>query len=323
MTCFTEAEIREHSFSAVFEEGRRLFASDMVRNLHCIGDDIVATVTEHLPYRVAISRIGKKLQFSCTCGAEYAGACAHAVAAMLAANGHAAIQVGIDWNFGNNATDNSGSSPATGQIDEAQEVPEVDDDPDTSSVHVSDLPPEKPVIRLYLSESEGMLLAELRFAYHNGTVEFSRADSVSCRLVAAKDGNVYRIHRSRARETAAASILSSFDLISYQVGFYTPSIDPRDWTLQQLPQLSSEGFEIYGQERLQSTQARKSKPVLRVSVASAGDTFNCSVQVSIDGVPATLAALIIAIRQKSRFILLTDGSSGTIPEAWIEMFASL
>jgi non-specific serine/threonine protein kinase len=330
MAFFSDSEVRDHAFAAVYDEGCRLHGCGRVGNLHFIGDAIVATVNDGTLFRVAISRADRKLQFSCTCGAAHAGACSHAVASMLAANGHAAIQVGINWDGDPDDNEEAEGAlkapPAAGGSDfdpvpeqGPPEVEEVEEEPEG----VIDYPPEKPLLRLYLSEREGMLLAELRFAYYNGIVEFSRADSASSRLIAAKDSKVYRIYRSRARESAAAGKLASFDLIHYQTGYYTPSTDPRDWTLHQLSQLSAEGFAIYGQEQLQSTQARKSKPLLGVTVSSSDEEISCSVQLSVDGVPATLAALIMAIRQKSRFILLSDGSSGMIPEAWLETFAAL
>jgi non-specific serine/threonine protein kinase len=111
--------------------------------------------------------------------------------------------------------------------------------------------------------------------------------------------------------------------MQYQTGFCTPAIDPRVWTLQQLPLLAAEGYEIYGQEYLQSTQARKGAPRLGVTVRSAEAEFAVTVTVSVDGIPATLASLILAIRRRSRFILLSDGSSGLLPENWLDTFAAL
>ena len=327
MAFFTEEEIKEHTFSALYEEGRRLHGNNQAVDLHFIGDDIIAAVNDGTLYRVVVSRTGRKLHFSCNCGSPHAGACAHAVAAMLAANNSTAIQVGIDWD-----------EPVPDEPDcRPLEVPVTADQPPAENGissdaleeetgpggKVEDYPPEKPILRLYLSEREGILLAELRFAYYRGMTEFCRKDQTVSRLVAAEDGKIYRIARSRARETAGTSTLQSFELIPYQTGVFTPSIDPRVWTLQQLPLLAQDGYEIYGQENLVATHARKSKPVMKVAVASHDESFSCSVQLTVDGIPATLAALILAVRQKSRFILLSDGTSGTLPPEWIETFAAL
>jgi non-specific serine/threonine protein kinase len=326
MAFFTEAEIREYTFTAVLDEGKRLHDSNKVTGLNFIDDDIIATVSDGTHFRVVISRIGRKLHFSCNCSSTHAGACAHAVAVMHAANGYAAIQVGINWDEALRTDDSAEVEPHDTTLESETDAGflEADDAAaEISSVPVSDYPVEKPILRLYLTEREGMLLVELRFAYYKGFMEFTRSDTRADRLVAAENGRVYRIYRSRARESAGASQLLSYDLVQYQTGVYTPSSDPRDWTLQQLPLLAAEGYHIYGQELLQSTQARKSRPVLNVAVSSHDETFTCSVQISIDGVPATLAALIMAIRQKSRYILLTDGSSGMVPQEWLETFAAL
>ncbi|MBN1577892.1 MAG: SNF2 helicase associated domain-containing protein [Chitinispirillaceae bacterium] len=325
MACFTEQEIREHTFSAVFDQGRRLFRLNRVGNLSFIDDDIIASVKDGEVHRVIIGREGRRLRFSCNCGFTHAGACEHAVAAMLAANCHGAIQVNMTL----------GETPVTSAVP-AVELPfpalpetgftsdgQVDDDELRTDGTVRDLPPEKPVLRLYLTERESMLLVEVRFAYCIGRVEFSRFDSAQSRLAATDSGEVVRVWRSRAREAAQTAALTSFDLMQYRTGFYTPAIDPRIWTLQQLPLLAAEGYEIYGHEHLQSTQARGSPPRLTVSIRTGASDFGCLINLSVDNIPATLASLIRAVERRSRFVLLTDGSSGVLPQHWLDTFAAL
>lgn len=323
MAVFTDTEIREYSFAAVLDQGQQLFSRKCVVSCTFIGNDIIALVKGKIDYQVIISRDGNRLHFTCNCGYSHVGACEHAVAVMLAANVESAIQIGIKWDdLIDDESGCYGGENEDARPDESSEILE-EDLPEEAAVFITDHPPEKPLVRFYLSEQEGMLLAELRFAYYDGRIEFTRSNTAPSRLLSTAEGSIIRVSRSRARETMISGALASFELEQYKTGFYTPCIDPRIWTLQQLPLLAAEGYEIYGQEQLQSTQARKTTPKLAVSVSSGVSIINCSFSVSFDGIPATLAALIDAVKQKSRFILLTDGSSGMMPEEWLDMFAAL
>lgn len=311
MVLFTEEEIKKYTFEAVFEQAQRCFNKGRVLSLSFIGDGIIATVKDQTICRVVLNREKDGLKFSCTCKYSYGGACEHVVAAMLAANNNQAIQVGLDFE----ATAYEEQSP--------EQFSDIEPTRNYSEAAIIDLQSVKPVGRLYLFESDSMLLVELRFSYNGGMAEFNRTDTALERLVASPDGNVYRVIRSKARETSLTSILANFELTTYQTGIYTPCCDPRIWTLHELPRLAKEGFEIYGQEKLTITNARKSTPKLTVAVSSEQGVFDCLVSLSVDGISATLASLIMAVKQRNRFVLLSDGTSGIIPEEWLEKFSSL
>ncbi len=215
--------------------------------------------------------------------------------------------------------------PASGHENESDDhlgtrnTTSVTDVPETLVETVSG----KPVARLYLNERDSMLLVEIRFAYLDGLTEFGRTDTNRERLVPGPQGHVYRIVRSRAREDAMLTALAEYELMRYQSGIYTPCEDPRDWILGQLPRLARKGYEIFGQDKLTVSRARKSLPRLSVNVFSKGDSLSCNISISFDEIPATLAALIQAVKADSRYVLLADGSSGVLPEAWMRKFSSL
>lgn len=324
---FTNEEIREHSFSAVVEAGEQLYNQKKVTELTFVGDDIIASVKDTTRCRVVISRDGKDIRFSCSCNFAFAGACEHAVAVMFAANNDTAIQVGIDWGVLGAITAGSGAVAMAHTQRESlnNSSRELSNDSWPSPMDEASIVTVafgRPEMRLYLTERDAMLLVECRFAYNKGMVEFTRFDTTSERLVP-QDTTVYRVCRSKAREAVAVADLASFDLMQFQAGFYTPTTDPRMWILQQLPHLADAGYQIYGQERLATTQARKSTPHLSVSITTQDSLFDCAVTISFDGIPATLAALILAVRQGSRFVRLSDSTSGMLPEAWIETFTAL
>ncbi|HEX2958595.1 MAG TPA: SNF2-related protein [Chitinispirillaceae bacterium] len=322
---FTQEEIQQYAFGTIVDNGRKLFSRGRIVSLSVVGNDIVATVRGEPSHKVVISKDPSGLSFDCTCKFLHGGACEHVVAVMLAANEHAAIQVGIDWDA-LPAYVSEPSAVASPSIPEQKIVEEVDPGEEDALVEpdqIIDLEMTRPVGRVYLSERDATLMVELRFVYANGSVEFNKADLSSNRLVANDDNRVYRVHRSKARETSLAASMAEYDLMPYQTGFYTPVSDPRIWTLHDLPRLASDGFEIYGEEKLRSANARKAMPRLGISIQSGNDCFDCTMKISFDGISATLAALVRAIRDESKFILLADGSSGVLPVSWIEKFTSL
>jgi non-specific serine/threonine protein kinase len=316
---FTQEEIRQYAFGAIVENGQKLYSRGRIGSLSVVGNDIVATTKGDPAFKVVISKGTTGIAFHCTCKFGYGGACEHVVAAMLAANEHTAIQVGIDWDALPAYTPEPVSTIS--QCLESKTDVTVVEAVDVEQI--IDLEMTKPVGRVYLSERESTLLAELRFSYNNGEVEFSKADPSSSRLMTQGDGSVYRVHRSKAREMSMAASMAEYDLIPYMTGFYTPVSDPRIWTLHDLPQLVSDGFEIYGEEKLRLANTRKAMPRLGISITSGVGYFDCTVKISFDGISATLAALVRAIRDESKFILLADGSSGVLPVSWIEKFTSL
>ncbi|MBN1604399.1 MAG: SNF2 helicase associated domain-containing protein [Chitinispirillaceae bacterium] len=317
---FTKEEIQQYAFGAVAENGRKFYSRGRISSLNVVGNDIVATTKGDPGFKVVISKSPTGISFDCTCKFAYGGACEHVVAAMLAANEHTAIQVGIDWDSLPAYT----PEPVNNRVLQSPAaIVDLQKTDIARTEEIVDLEMTKPAGRIYLSERESTLLVELRFAYNEGEVEFCKADASSSRLMTRDDGRVFRIHRSKAREMSISALMADYDLIPYQTGFYTPVSDPRIWTLHDLPRLITEGFEIYGEDKLRSANTRKSIPRLSITIKSDNGFFDCNVKISFDGISATLAALVKAIRDESRFILLADGSSGILPASWIEKFTSL
>lgn len=310
---FSQQEIEEYSFPAIIEHAKELVACGRVVELCSLEDTIIGSVDDGKIFKTVIERKNGKLEFSCNCEHFHPGACVHAVAIMMATKKIEAIQIGIKWGEYNKEKEESLQNIVDYKKEKIpSKIPEIEE-----------VYSEKPILRLYLSEQESMLLVETRFAYFNGKIEFKRSDPSLERIITDNEGKLLRIHRSKARETTLLSTLKHYDLVQYQTGYYTPTIEPRIWILQVLPLLAQEGYEIYGQEKLKSTQSRKSKPRLKVSIKSAGNSFFCSISLSFDGISATLASLVKAAKEKEKFILLSDGTSGILPQNWIETFAAL
>jgi non-specific serine/threonine protein kinase len=214
--------------------------------------------------------------FDCTCGFSYGGGCEHCVAVLLSLCGKQEISNNLPV-----ISESSGN----------------------------------PLPRLYLSESGKMLFVELRFAYQDGLTEFRRADTESTRLLSGSDAvGFIRIIRSRARESALSSELGNYDLQCYKSGVFTPLSTPSEWVKNTLPQLVQNGFEIYGHESLKKCAVREATPVISASVSSGGGEIYCDISAKFNGIPATLGALMDAARKNSSYVILSDGSTGVLPQ---------
>ena len=299
---FTEEEISQHAFPAVIDAGRKLLVRKAVKRLQIVADDVVASVEGDGLYHVVITRVSqKKLHYACNCGFAYGGACEHAVAVMLSVNERPALQTGLD--LGAHRTSASELAPL----------------PAIETRVVSD----KPVGRLYLNEHDGRLLIDLRFAYDEGRVEFKRGDFERERLAPLADNTVVRIVRSRGREDEMVARLFESGLVQYQAGIFTPRDDARVWVLEMLPCCANAGFEIYGREQLTAMRTREAPPHLGVRVSAGTGILSCDIALSFNGVAAPLSALIAAARAQSRYVRLSDGSTGVLPEEWLEKLAAI
>jgi non-specific serine/threonine protein kinase len=313
-TSFAPFSIDTHAFPAVVKAGSELYGKRQLKGLQSIGADILATFAGVGGCTAVISQKGEHaVQYTCTCGYRYGGACEHVVAAMLAINQQQVVQVGLDFD----------SPPPPPAAELIQEQPQPS--PEPISAEVEELRP-VPKPRLYLSEHNGMFLVEPRFGYDDGcggVVEFSRRDQAHEWLVTGGDGVHRRIVRAKAGENVHMTTLLQSGLTSYGNGQYTPAEDAHLWLELHLGELGGQGFEIFGQERLLSCKVRSSKPTLAVSMRTEGQFLSCTMDVAIEGIRASMAEVFEAALGGRRYIRLCDGSTGIIPEEWLTKISDL
>ena len=82
--------------------------------------------------------------------------------------------------------------------------------------------------------------------------------------------------------------------------------------------LSEAGWEVIAHGR----------PVRQVSnfdiqVSGDNDWFDLQADANFDGISASLPSLLAALKQRSQFVTLDDGSKGILPEEWLEKYARL
>ncbi|NTU82640.1 MAG: serine/threonine protein kinase, partial [Chloroflexales bacterium] len=186
---------------------------------------------------------------------------------------------------------------------------------------------EPPAPRLYLSEREGELAAELRFAY--GAYELPYERTLPSESVQRQPGSAVltRVKRSPEAEQSTYQQLSGgFGLKKgdepheFTLRKGTP---PLDFLLREVPKLADAGFTIFGEEALTVARINRSRPTIGFNVTSGADWFDVEAVVRFGDQLLPLKELKRALRRRERYIKLADGSLGTIPQEWAERYRHL
>ena len=181
-----------------------------------------------------------------------------------------------------------------------------------------------PTPRLYLSESRGELLVRLRFAYGEGIEISSDAVAAETPEIHFSGPAIVTVKRDRALEDAARSRLAGSGLREAEQGSaafrISSTVEPLAWITERLPELAAAGFEIYGQENLTRYRVRNGPSSIAFTVASGIDWFDLNVDATFEGTPASLHAFVEAVREGRRYVRLTDGSYGVLPEDFLKKF---
>ncbi|HMQ31124.1 MAG TPA: DEAD/DEAH box helicase [Chloroflexaceae bacterium] len=187
---------------------------------------------------------------------------------------------------------------------------------------------EQPAPRVYLSEQDGELEAELRFAYGPFELEYERA--MPAESVQRQEGSavLYRVRRDPEAERALFQQLAGgFGLKrSDEEGAFTlrKGTTPLDFLLREVPRLAAAGFTIFGEETLTVARVNRSRPSISFNVTTPGaDWFDVEAVIRFGDQLLSLKELKRALRRRERYIKLADGSLGTIPEEWVERYRHL
>ncbi len=172
--------------------------------------------------------------------------------------------------------------------------------------------------RLYLEEHASLLHVKLRCAYHGYEVS---PDTNQPHLVVPADDlrTYYWIERDRNAEAQARRDVLDTYMSETALNEFLPRQLSLDWIIQKLPLLVSQGFEVYGKEKLKSFRVRTGA-TMNVAVSSGIDWFDLNINVTYDDVSAPWKDLYHSIQRGDRFVKLADGTLGLIPEEWMKKF---
>ncbi|MBL1222336.1 DEAD/DEAH box helicase family protein [Chryseobacterium sp. L7] len=140
-----------------------------------------------------------------------------------------------------------------------------------------------------------------------------------------QNGNVFKINRSDAEEARFTSLIMKQhpDFEAQMDGYdyfylHKDKFLEDNWFLHAFEVWRNEGVTILGFNELKNTKINSYKAKINIQITSGLDWFNAKLKVSFGQKDAALKQLHRAIRNRSKFVLLDDGTTGLLPEEWID-----
>lgn len=189
----------------------------------------------------------------------------------------------------------------------------------------------EPIKRLYLLERDGIIQAELRFAYQDFEVPFDSDIPKETILQAGESWTLVKIFRDKSFELKTFEDLASpsYGLkrlsVSDKLGMLglRARVHPVDFLIKGVNRLIQNGFEIFGEEQLKTARVNRNRPTLSFRISSGIDWFDIHGIVNFGEIEVSLREVRRVVRKKERFIKLADGTIGEIPEDWLEKYQHL
>ncbi len=183
---------------------------------------------------------------------------------------------------------------------------------------------------IYLSESEDFVLLTPVMRYSNLEIPV-----ISKKQIYAKDkrGKIFRVDRDSEKELQfIATIaklhpyfmeqLDEFSEQEHADCFYMHRkhfLEP-SWFLEALNTWRSKGIAILGFNELKNNKLSQYKAEISINVISGIDWFETAIKVKFNKQTVSLKHLHKSIRNKSKFVVLDDGTTGILPDEWLEKF---
>lgn len=144
-----------------------------------------------------------------------------------------------------------------------------------------------------------------------------------------QNGNPFKVNRNEHAEARFTSlIMQQHPEFEEQMSGYEYFYLHRDkfldesWFLTAFEIWQSEGIVILGFNELKNNKLNPHKAKINIRITSGLDWFNAKLKVSFGEKDAALKQLHRAIRNKSKFVQLDDGTLGMLPEEWIDRISA-
>ncbi len=174
-----------------------------------------------------------------------------------------------------------------------------------------------PVKKIFLEESDSVLLLTIKFGYSDVELAYAKNEESSTLFL---DDKIYIIKRNVEFENKAVEEIQSLYVKKISEGIFTPKKDPVDFLFKNFTVIKEMGFEILGQENLKKLKINISKPKISFNITSGIDWFDVKTKIDFNGTGVPFSELIELIKQKKKYLKLSDGSSGILPDKWIRRF---
>lgn len=193
-----------------------------------------------------------------------------------------------------------------------------------------DLAPQA-IPRLYLTDANGELIVQLKFAYQD--IELNCESTPPVESLQRKPDSLIlvRILRQPDKEKGFFDQLSgaSFGLkrvpLPSKPGLFRlrARTHPVDFLLNILPRLAQAGYEIFGEEKLKTARVNRNTPTISFRVSSGIDWFDVQAVVNFGELQVPIQEIRRLMRKRERYIKLPDGSIGEIPDVWLDRYRYL
>jgi superfamily II DNA or RNA helicase len=143
------------------------------------------------------------------------------------------------------------------------------------------------------------------------------------------NGNVFKVERDENLETHFTSVLlrqhPQFEEQLLEARYFylhKATFLDENWFLNAFEEWQNQGILILGFNDLKKNNLNVHKATVTVRVNSGLDWFNCALTVAYGKQQASLLQVHKAVRNKSKFVQLDDGTLGILPDEWLKKFAS-
>ncbi|MDR6371186.1 hypothetical protein J2795_001768 [Chryseobacterium bernardetii] len=144
-----------------------------------------------------------------------------------------------------------------------------------------------------------------------------------------QNGNPFKIERNEPAEARFTSLVMQqhpdFEeqMDGYQYFYlHRDKFLDKNWFLDAFETWRNEGIIILGFNELKNNKLNPHKAKINIQITSGLDWFNAKLKVGFGPKEASLKQLHRAIRNKSKFVQLDDGSMGILPEEWMEKISA-
>ena len=139
------------------------------------------------------------------------------------------------------------------------------------------------------------------------------------------DVSLLRVQRNMHAET---DFLKGFDhrkyglnrAKQYGAGFFKlkRGLATAEFLLGVAPKLTADGYPLFGEVNLQHHRVNHERPTVEIDVVSYTDWFDLRPLIQFGDIPVSIEQIKLAVKKKEPYVVLTDGSTGQIPEEWFD-----
>lgn len=207
-------------------------------------------------------------------------------------------------------------------------------------LHFKDIPKaSKPQLKenLYYQDMQALLFLEESEDFVN-IIPVMRYGDVEVPILSKRNifgtdakGAQFLVERKKEAETKVISLLlkqhinfqEQLDDDSFQhLYLHRKYFLDKDWFLNAFEEWHQHGIQIIGFNTIRGNKLSRFKGKIQIEVLSGQNWFNANIQVKFGPKSVSLKKLEKAVRNRSQFINLDDGTLGILPAEWLEKFAT-